>query len=131
MRDEQLQIDEETRRADEVVVPDIRYLGVIVSKNDQELLEYAYRSALRVHLLIMSRERSRNAAQKRFEIDIPELWFIAEKLRKYEREELVRFHVTFQSLVNHFLPNVQAEYYTYDGENIAGVRYKGMAWISK
>lgn len=131
MRCEQIKIDGETRRADEVVVPDICYIGLIVSKNEQELLEYAYRSALRVRLLIMSRERSRNFVKKRFEIDVPDLWSIAEKLRRYEQDELVRFHVTFQSLVNHCLAGAQNEAYTYDGKNIAGVKYRGIAWISK
>jgi hypothetical protein len=130
MRGEQIRVAQGTRRADEVVVPDIGYLGVLVSKNEQSLLEFAHLSALRVHMLILFRDRSRYNCRKRFQIDVPDLRGIVKQLRRHEREELVGFLIIFRSLVSHFLPDAVVECCPYDGLKPAGVRFIGMAWIS-
>jgi hypothetical protein len=131
MRSELIQVGDKTLQADEVVVPDIRYIGILVTKADQELLEHAYRSAIRVHTLILTRERKKQVVQKHFEIDLPDLWCACRELRAQERTEVVNFMVIFQALVNHLLPEAQVTSYTYDGKIPAGVKYQGEAWISE
>jgi hypothetical protein len=130
MQSEQIRVGEKTKSAEEIVVPDILFLGVMVSKEEQTVVEFAYRSAIRVHMLILTRERSRNAVKQQFTVDIPDLGFIAKTLRKHERDELAGFLVVFQALVSHFLPKAVVEPYSCDGRSVAGMRYRGMAWVS-
>lgn len=120
-------------QVDEIVVPDIRFQGLFVSAAEQEVINYAYGSALWVQTLILVRQKHASH-QEKFSIDIPDLWFIATgqkpALRKELRDEIMLFNMTYQALVRHFLPKAQQVPYSYDGKTRHGVRYKGSAWIS-
>lgn len=120
-------------RVDRLVVPDIRFHGLFVSPAEAKVLHYAYESAVYIRVLILEREKQ-SGHNKKFTIDIPDLWFIANAqnppLRKELREELMLFHTTFHALVRHFLPEAKQVGYSYDGKTRHGVRYKGCAWVS-
>jgi hypothetical protein len=123
-------------RADKIVLPDIRFQGLFVSREEQKVFNCAYRYALRVRELIVVREKNRCHKEK-FEIDIPNLWLIATRqednvsvLRKELRDEIATFMVLFKSLVQHFLIRPKCLGYSYDGKTKHGVKYKGYAWVS-
>lgn len=123
-------------RVDKIILPDIRFQGLFVSREEQEVIESAYQHAVRVRDLIIA--RGENSHQERFEIDIPDLWFIATRtdeggvrvMRAELREEIVTFSMLFQGLVRHFLPRAKSTGYSYDGKTKHGVKYKGIAWVS-
>lgn len=141
MRHEQIHLcgrdaKERRCRVDRIVLPDIRFQGLFLSREEQEVFDSAYKFALRVRELIIVREKN-HCHRERFEIDIPNLWLIATRkendipvLQKELRDEIETFMVLFQGLVRHFLPRAKSAGYSYDGKTKHGTKYKGYAWIS-
>ena len=147
MRNEQIVICEREQerkcQADQIVLPDIRFQGLFVTRDEQEVLSSAYRNATKVLALILNRRKT--CHQEEFEIDIPDLWLIAVRvdetvringngvrlLRSDLRAEITDFMVTFQALVRHFLADVKGVNYSFDGKTVHGIKYKGSAWVSQ
>ena len=117
----------------EIIVPDIQWTGLFVTKPEQAVINFAYESAMKVLAMILQREKQYSYKDK-FTIDVPDLWFIAmgqkPALRKSLRDEIMEFSVTYIALVCHFLPKATQTGYSYDGQHMHGVKYKGVAWVS-
>jgi hypothetical protein len=123
-------------RADNIVLPDIRFQGLFVSREEQKVFNCAYEHALKVRELIIVRDKD-DCHKAKFEIAIPDLWLIATRrednvplLRKELRDEIATFMVLFQGLVKHFLPRAKSAGYSYDGKTKHGVICRGYAWVS-
>lgn len=145
MKDEQVLLcegaDGRLCPVNKIVVPDIRFQGLFVGRQEQAVLNFAFEAAVKVRRMILRRERDSSHREK-FIIDIPDLWFIATQtvltegnllvpaLRRELRNEIVVFTMTFQSLVRHFLPKSKQTGYSYDGRTQHGVKYQGYAWVS-
>lgn len=131
MHDEQILLYEEKKRIDELQVPDIQLIGVMVDKEDQKTIEFAYKAAIRTHVLIWSRDSKRSPCKKLFEIQVPNLNPLVKHLRKEEREWVECFTQTFHALVQHLLPQASDDVYTISDGTIAGTHYKGWGWVSR
>ena len=65
-----------------------------------------------------------------FEIDVPDLDWIAEGFPKEERAVLIEFWAIYDGLVRHFLPKAKVQPYVFKGGVRGGMRFNGWGWFS-
>lgn len=129
MLSEQIVIGQEERcRADNIIIPDIRYAGVFVDSEKQHRINHAYRTAVRTLRTILER-RKKDSSSQWYEIDVLDFNFLIKQVTKDIQNDICRFYTVFVSLVDHLIPEAEKYPYSLDKVHRHGVRYEGLAWV--
>jgi hypothetical protein len=130
MKNELVLIGEEKIRADKILLPDIRWVGVFASRAKHESVCIAHRTAIMVHSIILSRTKA-TAQKEHFSIDVPNLSFLAKSVPSGIWNEISHFTRMLDSLVRHLLPKARATVYNYKDLPHAGITYEGFGWVAR
>jgi hypothetical protein len=127
MRDEKIVLRGDLVRADQIVLPDIRYWGLCLSMEEQELILFVHEAAQKVYSHILNRQKGK-VHKEQFEIEIPHMLFIAGKFVSGIAKEIIDFGIKYHALVNHLLPEARKTSYQ-KALTASGVRYDGIGLV--